>query len=210
MSDELAERLRQVREAPGRSLRELERAIHVSSSSLSAESHAVMRARTGHTLLQLGRFAQARDAATEAVEAARDIGDRHLEAIGLRVLGAVALGEGDAAGAMDLFRTALAHARATGYRMAEALSLTDVAEAARAQGRGERPRAIPILIPYGETCLVAGDRDEAIRRLHEALDLATALGLRHWRSEALRLLGTADPEVCVPPGTHLGQLSVSV
>ncbi|MFI6316906.1 ATP-binding protein [Nonomuraea sp. NPDC050556] len=184
----------------------LRQAAELLPAGTFTQSHVVTHARIGHALAELGRFAAAREAATEAVRIARDVGDLHLETMGLRVLGAAALGEGDAAGAMELFHTALASTRATGHRIAEALSLTDVAEAARAQGRivealdhhaqalriidetGERLRAAPILIPYGETCLAAGDRGEAARHLRQAFDLTAALGLGHLQARARRVL----------------------
>ncbi|WP_157252757.1 ATP-binding protein [Nonomuraea typhae] len=204
----------------------LQQAADLLPAGTSTQSHVVTHARIGHALVQLGRFTPAHEAATEAVRVARDIDDLHLETMGVRVLGAAALGLGDASGALAHFRTALAQSRATGHRIAEALSLTDLAIAARALGRivealdhhaealniinetGERLRAAPILIPYGETCLAAGDRGAAERHLRQAFELARTLGLRHLEAEAGRALATLDP-AAVPPGTHTGQPAIT-
>ncbi|MFD1933082.1 ATP-binding protein [Nonomuraea mangrovi] len=195
----------------------LRQAADLQPEATTTQGHVVTRARIGHALVQLGRFAEAHEAATEAVKVARDIDNLHLETMALRVHGAVALETGDASGALELFRTALAQTRATGHRIAEALSLTDIAMAARALGRvvealdhhaealriihetGERLRAAPILIPYGETCLAAGDRGEAARHLRQAFDLATALGLRHLEAEARRVLAAMNLEPGADP-----------
>jgi tetratricopeptide (TPR) repeat protein len=128
---------------------------------------------------------------------ARDRGEPQLERLALEVLGAAALGTGDAGTALDLAQQAVALGRTTGHRLFEATSLSDVAVALRHLGRltealdrhaealrileetGERQFALQILVPYAETCLAAGDRDAAVTNYRAARDGATSLGLRH-------------------------------
>jgi len=87
----------------------------------------------------------------QALGAARECRDRHLEARALGNLGAVAASLGDLALALELFERQLAALRAMGDRRHMARALTHIAEVHRRAGAAQR----------------------ALEALHEALDIAS-------------------------------------
>jgi tetratricopeptide (TPR) repeat protein/transcriptional regulator with XRE-family HTH domain len=148
----------------------------------------------GQALVQLGEYAEAREAVAEILETARGV-DRQTERLCLDVLGRAALGLGDAEAALDLAERSVALSRATRHPIFAAASLTDAAVALRHLGRveeataghaealrileraGEPHRLARSLLPYAEACLATGDRNTAARHFQSVLDLATAHGL---------------------------------
>jgi tetratricopeptide (TPR) repeat protein len=155
---------------------------------------ARVRSSLSHALLYLGRYAEAREVATDVLEATRD-SDRQTARMCLDVLGRAALGLGDVQGALDFAEQSVAVSQATRQAIFEANSLTDVAvallhlgrpeEAAARQaeavrileGSGEPDRLVRALLPYADACVAIGDRESASRDFQAALDVATAHGL---------------------------------
>jgi tetratricopeptide (TPR) repeat protein/transcriptional regulator with XRE-family HTH domain len=162
--------------------------------------------RLGKALVRLERYEQAREAAQSVIQTARTRDDPQLVRLCLDVLAAAALGLGDARSALALSRQAVAHSRATGHQIFEAVSLTDAAVATRHLGlvedalvlheearrlieaTGEQQYAIGVLIAYGETCRLSGDSVAAERHLVRALELATGLDMPALADEARRCL----------------------
>jgi tetratricopeptide (TPR) repeat protein/transcriptional regulator with XRE-family HTH domain len=167
------------------------------------------KARVGLVLVRHGRYEQAREVVLSVIGIARALGDLQLERMCLDQLAGAALGLGDIQGALELSQQAVAHSRATGHHIFEAVSLTNAAVATRRLGRGtealamhaealriieatgEQQYAIGVLTSYGETCRLAGDPVAAERHLDRALGLAVKLGIPTLADEAranIRLL----------------------
>ncbi|MEV4760058.1 tetratricopeptide repeat protein [Micromonospora sp. NPDC049559] len=160
------------------------------------EAAVLVRVRTGlgHALVQLGRYAEARQVVSEVIETAHGL-DRQTERMCLDVLGRAALGLGDAPTALDFAEQAVALNRATRHPVLEAASLTDTAVALRHLGRteeaearhaeamrileraGEPHRMVRGLLPYAEACLATGDPDAAAGHFRTALEIGTGHGL---------------------------------
>ncbi|GAA4877741.1 ATP-binding protein [Kitasatospora terrestris] len=148
----------------------------------------------GQALVQLGRFAEAREAVTQVIDTARGL-DGQTERMCLDVLGWAALGEGDAEGALAFAERSTGINRTTRHAVFEAVSLTDAAVALRRLGRAAEAaaghaEATGILrrvgephwlarshLAYGEACLAAGDGAAAAPQFAAVLELAAAHAL---------------------------------
>jgi class 3 adenylate cyclase/tetratricopeptide (TPR) repeat protein len=142
----------------------LERALGQTGPTAVRASRPLNLTYLGETLLALGRVAEARQRAGEALALARELGERGHEAWALRLLGEVddAAGRGEA-GAAARYRDALALA-----------------------GRLEmRPLAARCHLGLGRLAGRAGRRDEALAHLERAVPMLREMGMEPWLQQAL-------------------------
>ncbi|HWS32636.1 MAG TPA: helix-turn-helix domain-containing protein [Actinoplanes sp.] len=182
-------------------LRDTDRAVAIMRDatmlrSLSSAIQVRVAAYLGKALVRSGRFAEGRAAVAGVSGPARDA-DPQTRRMYLDVLGWAALGEGDAAAALDYAQQCLELNRAARNPVFQASSLTDVAIALRHLGRpaeadarqaealsipdlaGEPPALARCLIDYAQACLDTGDPGAAETGFETARDLVATHGLSH-------------------------------
>ncbi|ACU71693.1 transcriptional regulator, XRE family [Catenulispora acidiphila DSM 44928] len=147
-----------------------------------------------HSLLALGRVAEAADVARDVLATAQDPTPRITS---LRVLGRARLSDGDLPGAVTYFQEAEAACRDNQDASFAAICQGDVAEALSRLGRhaealdrheaalawatdfGDVYREIYLREAFARSCLAAGDPDRAVDQFRQALALAEPRGYRH-------------------------------
>ncbi len=144
-----------------------EQARHWADPAFDASLQAQLHNNCGHAFAYLGRFDEAHDSLTRALELAQAAGDKRTRIDTLRVLGIVAEEEGDFVAEQQYFEEALRLAREVGDRTGERRTLNSL----------------------GIVAQNVGDYATAVARYTESLTIARAIGDRVGEGTVLGNLG---------------------